>query len=109
MKKEKALELTLSKMDIKELYEIRKQVDDTITEIVNENMSGALLAVERVARDHGYDLDQLISLAQQSDPASPRYANPDNPDQTWCGRGRVPDWIPAALKAGWSIDDISIG
>lgn len=31
---------------------------------------------------------------------SPKYRNPDNPAQTWTGRGVAPKWMQAFLNAG---------
>ena len=30
----------------------------------------------------------------------PKYRNPDNPSETWAGRGLKPSWLAAAIKAG---------
>ena len=37
-----------------------------------------------------------------------KFCNPDNPSQTWTGRGRQPGWIKAGLQAGKSVDDFLI-
>jgi len=39
---------------------------------------------------------------------SPTHRNPDNPAQTWSGRGRKPRWLVAALDAGM-IEQCRIG
>jgi DNA-binding protein H-NS len=39
---------------------------------------------------------------------SPTHRNPDNPAQTWTGRGRKPRWLVAALDAGM-IEQCRIG
>jgi DNA-binding protein H-NS len=40
---------------------------------------------------------------------APKYRNPENPVETWAGRGLKPRWLSAALKAGKKIEDFSIG
>ena len=40
---------------------------------------------------------------------APKYRNPENPSETWAGRGLKPRWLAAALKSGKKIDDFSIG
>lgn len=42
-------------------------------------------------------------------PAQPRYRNPENPEQTWTGRGKQPAWLHAAIAAGADLDDFLIG
>lgn len=40
---------------------------------------------------------------------SPTYRNPNNPEETWTGRGRKPKWLVAALDAGSTVDQCRIG
>jgi DNA-binding protein H-NS len=38
----------------------------------------------------------------------PKYRNPNDPSETWSGRGKKPRWLTAALKAGHPIEDFVI-
>src|SRR6185312_1438523 len=38
----------------------------------------------------------------------PKYQNPNEPSETWSGRGKQPRWLTAALKTGHSIEDFVI-
>lgn len=38
----------------------------------------------------------------------PKYRNPDNPSETWAGRGKQPRWLTAKLRTGKQIDDFRI-
>jgi DNA-binding protein H-NS len=37
----------------------------------------------------------------------PKYRNPDNPSETWAGRGLKPRWLTAAIKAGKKLEHFS--
>jgi DNA-binding protein H-NS len=39
----------------------------------------------------------------------PKFRNPEEPSETWSGRGKQPRWLAAALKAGHSIEEFVIG
>src|SRR6202140_2443451 len=39
---------------------------------------------------------------------APKYRNPENPGETWAGRGLKPRWLAAALKSGKKLDDFRI-
>ena len=39
---------------------------------------------------------------------APKYRNPDNPAETWAGRGLKPRWLAAALKSGKKLEHFSI-
>jgi DNA-binding protein H-NS len=38
----------------------------------------------------------------------PKYQNPEDPSQTWAGRGRMPRWINEMIETGKSIEDLLI-
>ena len=38
----------------------------------------------------------------------PKFRNPDQPSQTWAGRGKQPRWLTAHLRSGKRIDDLRI-
>ena len=37
-----------------------------------------------------------------------KYRNPENPAETWAGRGLKPRWLTAAIKAGKKLEDFLI-
>ena len=39
---------------------------------------------------------------------APKYRNPDNPAETWAGRGLRPRWLAAALKSGKKLEHFAI-
>jgi DNA-binding protein H-NS len=39
---------------------------------------------------------------------APKYRNPENPAETWAGRGLKPRWLQAAMKSGGKLDDFLI-
>jgi DNA-binding protein H-NS len=38
----------------------------------------------------------------------PKYRNPENPSETWAGRGRQPHWLRVQLRSGKRLDDFRI-
>lgn len=38
----------------------------------------------------------------------PKYRNPNEPSETWSGRGKTPRWLTAALKTGHTIEEFAI-
>jgi DNA-binding protein H-NS len=41
-------------------------------------------------------------------PVAPKYCNPENPAETWAGRGLKPRWLTAAIKGGKKPEDFLI-
>ena len=40
--------------------------------------------------------------------ALPKFQNPDEPSQTWTGRGKQPKWLAAQLRSGKRLEDFRI-
>jgi DNA-binding protein H-NS len=38
----------------------------------------------------------------------PKYRNPDNPAETWSGKGKRPAWLEAALARGKTLESLQI-
>jgi DNA-binding protein H-NS len=54
-----------------------------------------------LAREHGFDIKELIGRGKGRNGAvAPKYRDPQNPANTWTGRGRMPRWMAAAMKGG---------
>ena len=41
-------------------------------------------------------------------PVLPQYCNPDQPSESWTGRGKRPRWLVAQLKLGRRIEDLRV-
>lgn len=99
----------LSGLDIKDLKKLRKDVDKAIASFEKRKLEEARAAVEAKARELGFSLNELTGKSSAPKAKNPpKYRNPDNPDQTWTGRGRQPAWVKAYLKAGKPLDAITI-
>ncbi len=103
--------IDLSKMTRKELTELRGNIDDALKEAEVRERREALEAAEKAAAEYGFSLAELSGDARRSAKgakAKAKYRNPSNSDQTWSGRGRKPQWVHDALKAGADISDLEI-
>ena len=103
--------INLDKMSREELINLRKSVDEALKASEREAKKNALAAAQRAAAEHGFSLDEILAGKKQSangPKSAPKYANPDDPNQTWTGRGRQPNWVKSALSAGKSLEDMTI-
>jgi DNA-binding protein H-NS len=41
-------------------------------------------------------------------PVAPKYRNPENPAETWAGRGLKPRWLTGAINGGKKLEDFAI-
>ena len=101
--------IDLETLSLKELKQLQKDVTAAIENFKDRERKKALAEVEAFARERGLtqsDLKALLGRSKKGLPA--KYANPDDPTQTWSGRGRRPRWVEAALSSGKSLDDLKI-
>ncbi len=101
----------LDNLTLKELHELRNRVERAITGFEERKRREAMAAVEAAAREHGFSLNDLTGAklaVRRGGKVAPKYANPQNAEQTWTGRGRRPQWVQAALASGKSLDDLAI-
>ncbi|WP_022952814.1 H-NS family nucleoid-associated regulatory protein [Leucothrix mucor] len=66
--------------------------------------------IEQLAEESGFSLDEVMATTSKpsTKKAAPKYANPENAEQTWTGRGRKPHWVLDALETGKTLEDLAI-
>lgn len=107
----------LKGMTPKQLEKLASDVAKEISSRSKKQKDAALKAAAKAAKEHGFDLTELVGDAPKKRGRKagaakaklpPKYKNPDNPSQTWSGRGRQPEWYKAAIKAGKSPESMEI-
>jgi DNA-binding protein H-NS len=86
----------LQRMSADDLWSLHLQVSDFLTQKIQQEK---LLLEGRLRR-----LQTPVSGRRSYPPVQPKYRNPDQPSQTWAGRGKQPRWLVAQLSAGRRID-----
>ena len=99
--------MNLKSMSIDKLSKIRDEVAAALNSKVIEE--------RRAVQDQLSKLDRLAKGSRDKGvrgalrgAVAPKYRNPDNPEETWAGRGLKPRWLAAALKTGKKLEDFSI-
>ncbi len=103
--------IDLSAMSRIELLELRSNLDDALKHAEERERTEALRAAEEAAAKYGFSLEEIAASAKagsKKGKAAPKYRNPQNPEETWSGRGRKPHWVHAALTAGIDISELEI-
>ena len=103
----------LDGMTLKELMELRDRVDQAITTRKQADKADAKAKMMALAAEAGFSLDELFgnggARKGSGKPVAIKYRNPDNPAETWTGRGRPPRWLAAKLaKRGVSREDFAV-
>lgn len=108
------MDIDLDSMSRKDLEKLRKQIDKQLERVAKDEQKAALEAAEQAALAHGYSLSELTGMVstRRGRPKTtnpPKFRNPENPEQTWTGRGRKPDWFRQAEERGVAAETMRIG
>lgn len=103
-------DINLDDLSLKELKALQTQIAKAIATFDERRKRNALSELEEKARQYGFTLAELTGTTVPRKRASPgpKFVNPDNPAETWSGRGRKPRWFESALEAGKSVDDLRV-
>jgi DNA-binding protein H-NS len=98
------MDLNLDNLTLDELNELSKSVNLAISSSEAKRLTAARSALEDLAREHGFTLAELVDPApkgkRSTKALAPKFVNPNNPIETWSGRGRKPKWFLEGLAAG---------
>jgi DNA-binding protein H-NS len=98
----------LKAMSIDKLSKLRDQVDAFINSKVAEERRSVANQLGRLDRLAAGGARAKGARGGPRGAVAPKYRNPENPEETWAGRGLKPRWLAAALKSGMKLEDFSI-
>jgi DNA-binding protein H-NS len=101
--------IDLEKLELDELKTLAKDIEKAIKRREADNLKKAREAAEAAARTYGYSLDEITGskTPRARTSSSAKYRNPEDPSQTWSGRGRQPQWYKDAMAAGRAPDELA--
>jgi DNA-binding protein H-NS len=101
--------VNLKSMSISRLTDLRQRVEAALASKVIDQRRAIESELGKLSRLQGAKtLRKNGSGFGVRGPVAPKYRNPQNPEQTWAGRGLTPKWLAAAIKRGKSADDFLI-
>nr|VFK26196.1 MAG: DNA-binding protein H-NS [Candidatus Kentron sp. MB]VFK30838.1 MAG: DNA-binding protein H-NS [Candidatus Kentron sp. MB]VFK75259.1 MAG: DNA-binding protein H-NS [Candidatus Kentron sp. MB] len=104
----------LSEIAFQDLVKLRNELDASIDSRREQEKQQLLQEIRENVSARGFSMaeifggHELIKPSRHRLPVTPKYHNPDNPEQKWSGRGRKPAWIVALLEEGKSLDELLI-
>ena len=101
--------MNLKSMSISRLTDLRHRVEAALASKVIDQRRTIESELAKLSRLQGAKtLRKNGSGLGLRGPVAPKYRNPQNPAETWAGRGLRPKWLTAAIKGGKSADDFLI-
>ena len=103
----------LENMSYAELAELREDVDAAMDAARAAEKQNIRSQMEDMAKRSGLSLADILKVPRgrstmKGTKVAPKYRNPQNPEQTWAGRGRQPIWLANAIKKGRKLESFKI-
>jgi DNA-binding protein H-NS len=97
----------LKSMSIDKLSKLKDQVDAILATKVAHERRTLQTELGKLSR-YGGGMGAKGLRGGLRGSVAPKYRNPDNPAETWAGRGLKPRWLAAALKSGKKLEHFAI-
>jgi DNA-binding protein H-NS len=102
-------EINLQDLSMQELQALSRDIEGELGRRGNEERKRVLARMKELAASVDMTLEEVIAYSSsKKTKGEPKFENPENPRQTWTGRGKRPSWIKAALEQGKSLDELRI-
>lgn len=113
-------ELDFERMSESDLTALIAGAQQQLTALRAKRAKQTLKEAKRLAAEVGYEVDfvkvgkggrkgaQPVKVAGTRAPVAPKYRNPENPEETWTGRGRSPKWVQRLQAEGMTMDELAI-
>jgi DNA-binding protein H-NS len=100
--------MALKTMPIAKLQDLRSKVEAAIHSKVTERRHELESELSKLVRFEGGRGGGKVGRGGARGSVATKYRNPENPAETWAGRGLKPRWLTAAIKGGKKQDDFLI-
>jgi DNA-binding protein H-NS len=109
--------LNLPSLTIDELWALHEEVGSVLSQKLTSEkreleerlakLSGGRFELAS-NRQTSMNIGERRVVRRKYPPVLPKFRNPNDPSETWAGRGKQPRWLVSQLKAGKKINDFLI-
>ena len=98
----------LKSLSVEQLNGLRHRIDAILSAKVSDERRSLESELAKLTRfEAGGSRGKSLGRGARGKVA-PKYRNPENPSETWAGRGLKPRWLSAAIKSGKKLEDFNI-
>ena len=97
----------LKQMSLDDLWDLHERIGA----ILSDKIEGEKKKLERQLNQLVRRVTELSSPGPERRPypkVEAKFRNPNNPSETWSGRGKTPRWLAKLIAAGRKIDEFRI-
>ena len=100
-----------NEMSVRELEELQNKLKEALDSVKNKRLAEVKTEIEDILAREGFTFEEVFGFGKHGKrfPNNPpKYRNPDNPEQSWSGKGKRPNWLAEKIKAGADKEDFRI-
>ena len=98
--------LDLKKMPVDDLWDLYQEILEVLDRKL-EHEKQKLQRQDELGRKFGGS-PKDIPQRRPYPKVEPKFRNPENPSETWSGRGKTPRWVVELLATGANLDELRI-
>ena len=108
--------INLHSMSVDEMWQLHEEISRLLSIRLTSEKRQLEKRLEQLRRDKQVaapkpsgGMGELARAPRRKYPrVFPKYQNPQEPSETWSGRGKTPRWLVAALKTGHKLEEFAI-
>ena len=105
-------QINIESLSAEELKRLVAEAENVLRQRHQHRVAELRREAETLANELNTTVEELFGLDTKSKAGKsklpPKFMNPDNPQQTWTGRGKRPAWLNEALANGKQLEDMKI-
>jgi DNA-binding protein H-NS len=98
----------IESLSIDELWVLHESIAATLSEKLAAEKELLEARLRLLAKSHVEPTVKASKGRRPYPPVLPKFRNPDEPSETWAGRGKQPRWVRKQLRSGKRMDDFRI-
>ncbi len=101
----------LDAMSIDEMWQLHEEISQVLSDRLTLEKRELEKRLAQLMRDKEIQSSAYLAAPRERRKyprVFPKYQNPDEPSETWSGRGKQPRWLKAALNSGHTIEEFVI-
>jgi DNA-binding protein H-NS len=102
--------VNIERMTLKQIEDLEAKIAKAKSNARETNKAELKAKIDKLLEGSDFTIAELYGFKTKKGrgKSSAKYVNPDDPSQTWTGRGRKPNWLLAKLKKGASLEEFAI-
>jgi DNA-binding protein H-NS len=98
----------LERMSVDDLWKLHHEIGEALAVKLAAEKDVLEARLEQLTAKPASERRIAKSERRRYPPVFPKFRNPDDPSETWAGRGKQPRWLTEQLRSGKKADDFRI-